>query len=611
MTPSSSGLSDSVRELARTLQLDADATIRGNQAMAYALHDTLPRLSISGGASNGGGDLELLEMLGEGGMGQVRLARQRALDRDVALKMLGPKVDARADLLIQEGVITGRLEHPNIVPVHMLGRDEQDRPVLVMKRIEGVPWSALDVGDSAVDGPDPLTRHLEVFVEVCNAVAFAHDRGYVHRDIKPSNVMIGRFGEVYLLDWGISAPIGVGAFDHVEGDGPGMPLGTPLYMAPEMCRTNGVIDARTDVYLLGATLHRILTGTMRHAGDDVVTVLMNAAQSKPYDYRGEIPDELAAMLNKATARRPEDRHRSALELRDAATAYLRHRSSIDLAREAEVLLARMEKLAGDDDPAAVRRAFTECRFAFMLALKDWPDNERAREGLMRCLAAMGDVELSLGQLDAAQALLDEMATPDAALQARLDAARSERAIEQEQVASLRRLAREMDPSVAMWPRIALLVLFTLLVGGTITYFAGIAPDTVNTPEVGLWVMVPFAVCYLGAAIAFRQQLFKTLLNRRLMILIAIALAAMTINRALAMVARPPFEYMLGVDLFLIAALSAAAGVTMQPGYYLPALIWTAGFAGLVLMPERPMLPYGLSQIAGLIAWGMLSYKRKR
>ena len=148
--------------------------------------------------------------LGEGGMGVVRLARQVALDRPVAVKTLKDAVRSR-DMsleLLREAWITGSLEHPNVVPVYDLAMDPEGGPAIVLKRIEGVVWRDLLQDPEAVrqrfGAGDLLDWNLRTLISVCNAVAFAHERGIVHRDLKPENVMLGRFGEVYVLDWGIA-----------------------------------------------------------------------------------------------------------------------------------------------------------------------------------------------------------------------------------------------------------------------------------------------------------------------------------------------------------------------------------------------------------------------
>ena len=180
--------------------------------------------------------------LGEGGMGVVHLEKQVALDRKVAIKFL--RADTRTahdvEALLSEAWRAGALEHPNILPIHALSLDEAGYPVIVMKRIEGVTWQALLRDPAAMaahaPGKHPLDEHLRILQQVCNAAHFAHTRGIVHRDLKPENVMVGSFGEVYVVDWGLACAPGPA----------GQLAGTPAYMAPEMTG-RGDISVQTDV----------------------------------------------------------------------------------------------------------------------------------------------------------------------------------------------------------------------------------------------------------------------------------------------------------------------------------------------------------------------------
>jgi len=226
---------------------------------------TLPHISIRlpDGSTSGPlpsealGDIQVTGTLGEGGMGRVLLAEQRSLRREVALKTLkDPAAETvYVDALVREGVVTGHLEHPNITPVHQLGVDASGRPVLVMKRISGVAWSRLLAdpehqawGTLGAKPDDRLRAHVEILLQVANALALAHSRGVLHRDVKPDNVMIGEFGEVYLVDWGVAL--------ELPGDaGPRHLVGTPQFLAPEMLDAQLPLGPGTDVYLLGATLH--------------------------------------------------------------------------------------------------------------------------------------------------------------------------------------------------------------------------------------------------------------------------------------------------------------------------------------------------------------------
>jgi serine/threonine protein kinase len=212
--------------------------------------------------------------IGRGGMGTVYAARDVELDRDVALKVISvPDPDA-ADRMLREARIVARLEHPGIVPVHDAGRLPDGRVYYAMKLVRGRRLDALGAG--------PLPERLRIFVRICEAVAFAHSHGVVHRDLKPENVMLGAFGEVLVLDWGVAKLLAeaspVAASAERSPLPPGAPaaapppparstlagtvVGTAGYMAPEQAQGRvDAIDARTDVYALGAILRFLLSSS--------------------------------------------------------------------------------------------------------------------------------------------------------------------------------------------------------------------------------------------------------------------------------------------------------------------------------------------------------------
>jgi eukaryotic-like serine/threonine-protein kinase len=200
---------------------------------------------------------EITGVAGYGGMGTVYVARDHALDRDVAVKVLdvADQKGSRAARLRREAHILARLDHPDIVPVHDAGSLEDGRAFYVMKLVKGRRL------DELIRDRPPLANRLTVFGRILDAVAFAHAHGVVHRDLKPENVMVGGFGEVYVMDWGVAQDGGADAEAAV--------VGTPGFMAPEQALAGGV-DPRADIYALGVLLTHLI-------GDDAPAPLRSIA----------------------------------------------------------------------------------------------------------------------------------------------------------------------------------------------------------------------------------------------------------------------------------------------------------------------------------------------
>ncbi len=613
---------DDLFDLARTCALGVDESIRSAHA-ADAIEatqtETLDPPPVIDARWDVGAEYEVLGVLGRGGMGEVHLARQRLMNRKVAIKRLKPDEQSPAfhAALLREGVITSRLEHPNIVPVHALGVDADGRPVIVMKRVEGKAWSKLDIRHSKPDGMvwsnDPIVRHLEVFLEVCRAVAFAHAQGYAHRDIKPDNVMVGDFGEVYLLDWGAAVELGTPAFGHAKRGAVALPLGTPSFMAPEMIVGDGVIDAATDVYLLGATLHRMLTGQARHQGADLATVLRAAIESEPHAYPPEVPEELAHICNRATARDKSARFSSAMALHDAVVTYTRHKGSLDLTAEAERLAGEAEALAGSTERGALteqRRVFVECRFAFTRALSEWRENERARRGLARAVETMIETELRHDNLDAAEALADEAALRSPRVAEGLSRARAERAHQKQALHSLRDLAYQHDADVARGPRALLAALFVVCC--LLTVAGALAVRTMeNAHLVALCVTVPFILAMAGGSWLGRQRLLANVATRRIMSMLAICIAIVTLHRVYGFLFQPSLPVMLADDLLIIAAVVACIAIGVDRLYFVPVAMWLVGSAVMHVYRGDPAHVFAPSMILGTLSFSWLTWLRDR
>jgi serine/threonine-protein kinase len=279
--------------------------------------------------------LRLFREIGRGGMGRIHPATDRNLLRHVALKRLDKelaKVPMYKDGFIAEAQMTGQLEHPNIVPVHELNVSDVGVPYFTMKLVQGVNFD--DWLREPFRSPGSTARledGLEVFLKVCDAVAYAHHRGVIHRDLKPENVMVADFGQTYLMDWGLARLTRTrpASGSRAQMEAPG-PVGTPTHMAPEQARGNPQeMDERSDVFGLGAILYEIVSGKLPY-GDarDVDTVLKRAEAGKvvPIDVACMgigVSKRIRTIVDRAVAPKPEDRYESVVELQADVRNFLR------------------------------------------------------------------------------------------------------------------------------------------------------------------------------------------------------------------------------------------------------------------------------------------------
>ena len=349
-------------------------------------------------------------LLGEGGMGVVRLCKDVRIGRDVAMKVVRDDHvgDDTRQRFLREARVQGQLEHPSIVPVYDVGVSPDGASYFTMKRIRGVTLGQIlderRAPAQCMGREYSLRKLLTIFSGVCLAVHFAHTRGVVHRDLKPANVMLGDFGEVYVLDWGIAKLLGaeraVTTQLPMAGEAgvtqDGVAMGTPGFMSPEQMR--GELDAigpRSDVYALGAILFEILTLQDLHQGksvDELLRSTLRGVRSRPSQVAPDhnIAPELDAICARATALRKEDRYTSARELSDAVSAYLDGDRDVRLHAEVAVRhtdaaerAAARSRDGGCTASQDRRIALTELGRAIALD----PANERAQSILLSLLDA--------------------------------------------------------------------------------------------------------------------------------------------------------------------------------------------------------------------------------
>jgi WD40 repeat protein/serine/threonine protein kinase len=367
-------------------------------------------------------EYELVKVLGEGGMGIVFTAKQRSIDRDVALKMLKPKTardkDQRAKFL-SEAVVTGELDHPNIVPIYDVGATVDQALFYSMKKVQGTPW--LDViKDKSV------TENLDILMRSADAVAFAHSRGVIHRDLKPENTMLGEFGEVLVMDWGLAYTV-KDEFSKSESITSSTSMGgTPAYMAPEMA-TGPIskIGPHSDVYLLGAILFEVVTARPPHAGKNAMKCLMAAARNQirePNPEKSLVNDptgELLEIAMKAMETELQDRYQTVQELQVAIREYQSHRESVTLSTRAATDLKKARETNDYQD-------YSKALFAYEEAQSMWSGNGAAAEGVVEAKFAYAAAAEAKGDYDLGMSLLDQKVPEQQEMYSRLKAAADER-----------------------------------------------------------------------------------------------------------------------------------------------------------------------------------------
>ncbi len=353
-------------------------------------------------------DYRVVGQLGSGGTGIVYQAHQRAVDREVALKVLRNHLADDAvsrERFLTEARVIGGLDHPNVIALHEVCVDQDGILFYSMKRIDGTSWDQQIKEKSLGD-------NIRILIRVADAIRYAHSRGLIHRDIKPENVMLGRFGEVLLADWGLAishAPEEASeSITHTIG-------GTPAYMAPELASgDHSQVSFGTDVYLLGAILFQILTGHPPHHGETLLECIEAAAGNKirPTSVQGELME----IARKAMSTQPSDRYLTVDSFVAALEAEREHEESNRLVKRAQNHL----RVANSSNHY---QGFRLADALIMEALEVWPESRRARELAIELNLEFARAATDQGDLDLAISLYESVGYGDTEAAARVRRAR--------------------------------------------------------------------------------------------------------------------------------------------------------------------------------------------
>lgn len=579
-----------------------------------AAQSLLQRAGLAAEAMPDQPDLVPEAELGRGGVGVVYAATQGSLQRTVAVKQALRTDEDTLTALLREAWIAGSLEHPHIVPVYEL-RGGEGGPRLVMKRVEGVPWARTFESAANIPGDRPadlLDWHLDVLIAVCRAVEFAHSRKILHLDLKPENVMLGQFGEVYLLDWGLALSIDPEApawmpqaveLRHV--------IGTPAYLAPEQAAAKGrLLGPHTDVYLLGATLHHLVAGNPPHPGG-AMKALLHAFRAEPLNYPVAAPAELVNICRRAMAREPADRYADAGAFRRAIEAFRRHRAAHRLTAEACASLASLlprltARSAGDVEDAALAQAATEVRLRLALALRDWPENHQAIDAMQQLLVALADRHLGRDEVDAARGCLADLRAatrPDTedppavvALAERIERAAEARASEAANIEALRRdIDLKLNSRVrARWGFIIGVIWLAWNVGIGVINRSGLW--NVDYATLGLLTAIAMVIWAFGM-VRTRHSLARTAVDRRLVAFVGCGLLSSMVLWPSGALLGLPVLHTVGISSTFYVLFGLACGLAIDRRLlFAVTIMLPAAFLG----PWKPDFAFECAGIMGSI-----------
>lgn len=402
--------------------LDANLTIRsrpvaGDKQFESQISDDQP-------------DYQIVEKLAEGGMGAIYIAKQTSLNRELAIKTLKPLREhekqtytkqgrmaqvtkQRREMFLSEALVTANLVHPHIIPIHDLCQTVDGSPFYSMKRVIGTPWNELITGMTQ-------ENNLEVLDKVCDAVAYAHHNGVVNRDLKPENIMLGEFGEVLVLDWGLAIPASTKGKTEFTSASASFGAGTPAYMSPELWTgPPEAIGTWSDVYLMGAILFEIVTGKPPHkfpdpdskAGNSGLWKIIDNVVRKNEIRESDCKGELINIAMKAMHTDCKKRHQSVLEFQTAIKCFQKHEESRRLADRAAATLAttapetsqpktsQPDRRSQQPDRRQGYQNYQTAAALYEESWNAWPENSDARDGLRQTRLSYAELAHAKGDFD--------------------------------------------------------------------------------------------------------------------------------------------------------------------------------------------------------------------
>ena len=393
-----------------TISVSAEDNHVSNSVAQYSL----PKLSINNNGAEGSqadNDFLIEYQVGKGGIGQVDAAKQICFNRMVAIKRVRSDHGSlyAHQQLEKEARIMGQLEHPAIPPVHLVGLDIEGQMTLVMKFIDGNSWLELINRDYKKAVHQKLSmwyieKNLNFFIRIGEALEFAHQKSIIHRDIKPSNVVIGNYGEVYLIDWGIAFEL-----DNKTKLKEHRYAGTPCYASPETVGENPKWDITSDVYLMGGLLFHILSGSPPHSGDTIDDLFYRIINDPTPELGDSVPAGLREICARAMDKDPDNRYSSVYALIEDIRYFITNGRMTELYTKANDDFTQIKHMldSGISSSDEFDVIGARCRFRLEELNQNWPENSRVKSMLCKCLMLLIGDALDKNRLASARALLKQ------------------------------------------------------------------------------------------------------------------------------------------------------------------------------------------------------------